>query len=549
MATNTLVNLTAVISANNTKFKSGINGAKKELGVFQKAVNSIGPAIAGAFAVGAIARFGKEAFMAAAGAQGIEREFNALNKPQLLGNLRDAVKGTVSDVRLMQAAVKANNFKIPLEQLAGFFEFAQKRATETGESVDYLVESITNGIARKSLPILDNLGLSATEVREEFNKTGDMAAAVGNIIERSMGNAGVQVLTTKEKVDQLNTSFENLKIAIGKKLAGGEGGYGIINVAAEDLQKISEWLNPVDKNLQKAQESADGFLTSISDESDKIPKIESRLDSLNRQLEYSRDWYKRHAKAVEDTRGREKKANEERQEQSKNNIYVLSNEIKILKDYIKTLNEIPTEQVILPEIKSPNSFSLTGNEWKDIWLDLGLHSEIFAEEETQIMKDLNAEISAQFKELSHNTSTDVMYMRDVVKSGFKDIEDYGIRISEVITYAISDWAVAAGAAMKANETLGDSFQRLGAAIVGVIGQLLVVAGLKAIELGNVPAGLGLIGLGLGFNLVSGFMGANKKEAEYVPYKLSGGGSSSSTLHGNDILTSNNYNVDLYNRVG
>ena len=52
-----------------------------------------------------------------------------------------------------------------------------------------MVESIVLGISRKSIPILDNLGISAQQVQEEFQKTGDFAKAVGNIIDESMGQA------------------------------------------------------------------------------------------------------------------------------------------------------------------------------------------------------------------------------------------------------------------------------------------------------------------------------------------------------------------------
>ena len=50
----------------------------------------------------------------------------------------------VSDFDLMKNAVSASNFKIPLENLGSYLAFATKRAEETGQSVDYLVDSITS---------------------------------------------------------------------------------------------------------------------------------------------------------------------------------------------------------------------------------------------------------------------------------------------------------------------------------------------------------------------------------------------------------------------
>lgn len=179
-------------------------------------LKSVGSMIAGAFAVQQVISFGQEAIKLAKDAEGIERAFSKLNKRDLLDELRGAVQGTVSDVKLMQAAVKANNFKLPLDQLATLFKFAAQRARDTGEQVDYLVESIVLGISRKSIPILDNLGLSAAQIQEEFAKTGDMATAVGNIINQSMGSDSPKGAATA--IDQATARIENMKTKFGELL-------------------------------------------------------------------------------------------------------------------------------------------------------------------------------------------------------------------------------------------------------------------------------------------------------------------------------------------
>jgi hypothetical protein len=178
----------------------------------------VGAALGVAFAATEIIAFGKESVLLAAKAEGITTAFQKLNNPNLLSELRKATRGTITDLQLMQAAVKAKNFKIPLEQLGGFFKFATNRAIETGESVDYLVDSIINGIGRKSSLVLDNLGISATELQEEMKKTGDFGAAAGNIIARELEKAGDVADTTSIKIAQLSTSFENLKVQVGDAL-------------------------------------------------------------------------------------------------------------------------------------------------------------------------------------------------------------------------------------------------------------------------------------------------------------------------------------------
>ena len=172
------------IGADLKQFRSAMGNIDHSLKRLSGGFGALGGVIGASFAVDAIRQFVTESVEFANQAEGVKRAFDRINDPQLLSELRTATKGTLDDLELMKAAVKAKNFNIPLEQLGGLLAFAQQRAGETGESIEYMTESIVTGIARKSLPILDNLGFSATEVREEFNETGNMAEAVGNIIQR-----------------------------------------------------------------------------------------------------------------------------------------------------------------------------------------------------------------------------------------------------------------------------------------------------------------------------------------------------------------------------
>lgn len=192
-------------------FRGGVNQ-------LNKAFAGLGGAIAGAFAVDRVLRFGNEAIALAGKMEGVQAAFDRLNNPNLLLQLRHATRGTISDLELMQQAVRAENFKVPLDQLATFFEFATKRAAQTGESVDYLVNSIIDGIGRKSTLVMDNLGISATELQEEIKKTGDFGEAAGNIIQRELGKAGDVALTTAQKTAQLNAQLKNQQAILGKAL-------------------------------------------------------------------------------------------------------------------------------------------------------------------------------------------------------------------------------------------------------------------------------------------------------------------------------------------
>ena len=197
------------------EFSKGIKQSEGQLSSFKGVVGKIGGAIAGAFTVDKIVQFTKEAYKLAGQAQGVYNAFSRLNRPGLLNDLKEATRGTTDELKLMQTAVQASNFKIPLDQLATYLRFATDRAIETGESVDYLVNSLVLGIGRKSPLILDNLSISTVRLREELAKTGDMAKAVGNIIEEEMKKGGDAIETSAVKVQRLSAAWKDLKTAYG----------------------------------------------------------------------------------------------------------------------------------------------------------------------------------------------------------------------------------------------------------------------------------------------------------------------------------------------
>ena len=218
MANRTVTQLTAVLQMNNSKFKKGLTGSQKALKAFQKQVKAVGGMIAGAFAVTALVNFGREAVQLAAKLQGVESAFNKLNDPNLLNDLRAATRGMVSDLELMKQAVRAKNFAIPLKDLATFFEFATKRSLETGESVDYLVNSIIDGIGRKSTLVMDNLGISATQLQAEIRKTGDFAVAAGNLIKEGIEDMGEVADTAMVSMVAAQATWDNFKAKAGGKI-------------------------------------------------------------------------------------------------------------------------------------------------------------------------------------------------------------------------------------------------------------------------------------------------------------------------------------------
>lgn len=250
---------------------SGLGGMAKKLGSF----------LVAAFAVDRIISFTKEIVTLAAQSEGVERAFARIGSPQILQGLREATRGTVSDLQLMQNAVKASNFKIPLESLASLFKFAQARARETGESVDYLVDSIILGIGRKSPLILDNLGISAVELRTrlkgvgvEAANVGDIAAIIGDIATEELAKMGDQADTTADKIAQFTIKFENLKVVLGKIIA--EDSAGVLNFFGNLAQAISDDISELDRFKQSLSgQSGLKLINILTEERAKLVEMEA----------------------------------------------------------------------------------------------------------------------------------------------------------------------------------------------------------------------------------------------------------------------------------
>lgn len=227
------------IRGDKTSLDTALRGAEGSVKSFGATVKKLGGIIGAAFGVNAIVNFAKEAVKAASTLEGIKKGFDQIANPALLSDLRKATKGTVDDIQLMSRAVQANNFQIPLKDLAKLFEFASARAIQTGQSVDYLVDSIILGIGRKSPLILDNLGISAVKLREKLSgvgaeaaTVGDIASAVGKIASEELEKMGGMAVTTSVKLQQLSASWNNLKAAAGKTL-----------IETKAFQSVMQWLS------------------------------------------------------------------------------------------------------------------------------------------------------------------------------------------------------------------------------------------------------------------------------------------------------------------
>lgn len=278
-----LKDLVVRLRVDNSKVKKGLDEASGKVEEFGGNLKKLKKTIKNTFALGVIGAMikkivttGFELAKLGGQAKGVKDAFEKIGGGNYLNDLRKATKGTVDDLELMKQAVKANNFGIPLKNLGGLFEFARRRAKATGESVDYLTNSIVVGIGRKSPLILDNLGISASQLKDQLggaavasSSIGEVTAAVERIASEALGNMADDTLTAAERADQLTASWENVKVRFGEAIASNKK----LN---ELLEATSIWLGKIGKT--EAENTAEHLFKTIDKEG---KTAEGRMKLLN----------------------------------------------------------------------------------------------------------------------------------------------------------------------------------------------------------------------------------------------------------------------------
>lgn len=266
-------------------------------GTFGK-LYAAGQAVFGAAVVRQVASMTLEMAKLAGNAEGIERAFQRAfpDSVGILNRMREATKGTVDDVVLMQRTLQATNLGVAVEQLPTLFEFAATRAQQTGESVDYLVDSIVRGIGRKSPLILDNLGLSATRLKEKFDgaalasqSVADVTRAVAEIAGEEMQKMGGFIETSATRVDQLNTAWTKLKTNLASRIDSS----GIINFFRDAFNGAAEFLR-TEKEIydQTVKQRASTEVASLKEHQLSQDRVKNQEDLINKIQDEIRERYK-----------------------------------------------------------------------------------------------------------------------------------------------------------------------------------------------------------------------------------------------------------------
>lgn len=245
--------LVVTIGADIKQMQGQLNQANGLVNKFTGSIANAAKGLATAFAIKEIGTAAFDLSLLAARAEGVEKAFYRLpGATLLLREMKKETAGAVSELELMQRAVQFNKFGLNLEELPKLLKFASLTAQETGQDVNYLVDSIVTGLGRKSVLILDNLGLSASRIKEEVDKTGDFVKAVGKIVDEELPKMGTIMDNNATAVKNTNAQWDDLKVNMGKLINES----GILQAALGGINNALRELNSdhVDETAELTKE-------------------------------------------------------------------------------------------------------------------------------------------------------------------------------------------------------------------------------------------------------------------------------------------------------
>ncbi|WP_431129764.1 hypothetical protein [Flagellimonas flava] len=215
----------------------------------------------------------KESLALAREAKGIEFAFRRLGDVgvKAFSDVKKATRGLLSDLDIQRSLVELDNFNISLDQAGILFEFLTVRATQTGQSIDKLKDSLVEGLSKESLLRIDNLGISTSDLNSELEKTPNFVEAVANVAKREVAEAGSIIDEAANSQERFNASIENTKKSFGQLLQS--NGLGFFGALSTRIDKIDTGIKAFTASLGAVRRGLDNFIAPIRQLLERFPTL------------------------------------------------------------------------------------------------------------------------------------------------------------------------------------------------------------------------------------------------------------------------------------
>lgn len=276
------------------QFQENVGNYPKLFGNAVTAVGRLLPLLGASLTFGAVFDFASEARQLAIQAKGVEFAFNQIGVTAVdaFERVKKSTRGLLSDLDIKKSIVEFDNFGLSLAETDTLFEFLSVRAAQTGQSVDKLRDSLVEGLSKESKLRIDNLGISASELNAELEKTPDFVQAVANIAKREVAEAGSILDDAANSQDKWNAQLENFKLLVGNGFVSRVSGF-FFDLGTNILRALTPSESLTDQfikqrnNVESLEKSVSPLLDrydELSVESERTTKEQKELDDIILQV-------------------------------------------------------------------------------------------------------------------------------------------------------------------------------------------------------------------------------------------------------------------------
>jgi len=296
--------LTIKIGGDQKKFNEELKKSGKNVTKFDKNLKELGKKSAAIFAKTAVAMVAVSvaAFKLAKSADEfitVENSFKNLalsqgeDSQKMLQNMRELSVGTIEDLTLMKKANNALLLGLPVDRFGDMLKIARSSSKATGESMEFMLNSIVTGLGRGSKLMLDNLGIivSADEANVKYAESlGKVAsqltdaerkqAFINLALEKGLDNvekSGGANENFSDKVQKLTVSMKNLSVSIGKVL---------LPLFTKLADQGTKFADTITKQTDEAIKTTIGLAPAIEEQ---IASVDERIASFKETLASSEE--------------------------------------------------------------------------------------------------------------------------------------------------------------------------------------------------------------------------------------------------------------------
>lgn len=153
---------------------------------------------------------------------------------KMLAKMRELSAGTIADLELMKQANQAMLLGLPVDKFGDMLAIARSSAKATGQSFEFMLQSIVVGLGRGSKLVLDNLGIlvdtnaayenyarvlgKASDKLTEAEKKQAFINEAMRVGLENVKNQGGSVESLNDKWERLKARLQNTLIVIGQQL-------------------------------------------------------------------------------------------------------------------------------------------------------------------------------------------------------------------------------------------------------------------------------------------------------------------------------------------